>query len=528
MRDGLPKSAQRMSLAGEHALVAKVASRAGCALLATFSALVQAQTAGARPAGGQREFIVQPRASIAQTFTDNVDRSAAPVSDSITQLTAGLSFESNSARLRGYLDYGLSGLLYAQHGEKDTYQNALRAALGVDLIDNRARLDATASISQTALSAFGVQPNGSGLPGNNTTELRTLAVTPSFRGPLGPIVKYTALFGYTVSNAGNTVRGDSRAYNASVRFEPVSAGPLGWSIEASQMRSDFQAGRATESDRLIGTVKRKIHDLDLELSANGGIEMTDLASQQRQRYKNWGVGATWVPSERTRLAAQLDHRFFGRAHSLSLDYRTALTSWSISDSRNVSTSSNGSNGAGRGTVFDLYFAQFASIEPDPVKRTALVNSFLSSNGINPTTGVDTGFLRSGATVVRGQNAAVAYRSMRSAAVLVFTRSETERVAIAALSSDDLRDAAKIQMQSVTLNLSHRLTPTSSVNLGLSDQKTRGELTRQSTGQRQANLQYTTRLTSDGDLSVMARRTLYSKDLVHFDENTLVATYSHRF
>ena len=504
-----------------------LAQGAGCLLLATSGALAQAQSAGAGGVG-QRAFVVQPRASITQTFSDNVDLSAKSLSDSITQLTAGLSLESNSGRLRGFLDYGLSGLIYAQHSEKNSYQNALRASLGADLIDNRARLDATASISQTALSAFSVQPNGSGLPGNNVTELRTMTVTPSFRGPLGSVLKYTALFGYTVSNASNTDRGDSTAYNAAVRLEPASAGPLGWSIEATQTHSDFQVGRATEDDRLIGTVKRKIYDLDLELSANGGIELTDQASQQRQRYQNWGVGATWVPSDRTRLAAQMDHRFFGRSHALSFDYRTALTSWSISDSRNVSTSSNGANSAGRGTAFDLYFAQFAAIEPDPVRRTALVNSFLSSNGINPTTGVDTGFLRSGVTVVRSQNAAVAYRGLRSAAVLVFNRSETESAANAALGIDDLTGAARIKTQSIALNLSHRLTPMSSVNLALSDQKSRGEFANQSTGQRQANLQYTTRLTVDSDFSIMARRTLYSNNSVPFDENALVATYGHRF
>ena len=109
---------------------------------------------------------------------------------------------------------------------------------------------------------------------------------------------------------------------------------------------------------------------------------------QRKGYATYGAGAVWTPSPRTSLTANFDERSFGRTHNLSFEHRTALTTWRISDSRSVSTV-NGENGAGsRGTAYNLLFAQFASIEPDPVKRTDLVNSALLRSGINPTAGSD--------------------------------------------------------------------------------------------------------------------------------------------
>ena len=50
----------------------------------------------------------------------------------------------------------------------------------------------------------------------------------------------------------------------------------------------------------------------------------------------------------------------------------------ISSSRDVSDPSAGQPGHRLGTAYDLFYSQFASVEPDPTKRDQLVRSFLAT------------------------------------------------------------------------------------------------------------------------------------------------------
>ena len=56
--------------------------------------------------------------------------------------------------------------------------------------------------------------------------------------------------------------------------------------------------------------------------------------------------------------------------NLTVEHRTPRTVWSFVDGQDVNTTAgaNGTNSAR--TVFDLLYAQFASIAPDPAQRTA--------------------------------------------------------------------------------------------------------------------------------------------------------------
>jgi uncharacterized protein (PEP-CTERM system associated) len=302
----------------------------------------------------------------------------------------------------------------------------------------------------------------------------------------------------------------------------------GGALPATTNRSDYKAGRTTTDSRLFGTAYYPITDLDLRLSASAGAEITDLNSLQRQRYGTYGLGLVWTPSARTNLTANFDDRAFGRTHNLSFEHRTALTTWRISDVRSVSTP-NGETGAGsRGTAYNLLFAQFASIEPDPVKRADLVNSTLLRSGISPTTQINPSFLNSGVSLQDQQLVSVALRSVRSTAVLSYTRTTTRRIDNFTTAADDLSRSGAVHLQGFSLDLSHRLTPVSTVNLLVSDQRGNGDLSIQSNRQRLASLLYTLRPTERGSLSLGLRRSLYLSASNPYGETALFATFGTRF
>ena len=490
------------------------------------AACLQSGSWAAEAGDGARTLSLRPSLSVTQTASDNyrvtgVDRAY----DQITRLTAGVGLRAHTGTLNGYLDYSLSQLAYLRHRDRNTLQNLLNADLNADLAEGRVKIDVAASISQQAISAFAAQPGSSGLPQANSTEVRTLRVSPAFRGPVGAEMRYTAQLGYSLTDAKGSTAGDSNTASMLLHLEPTNKRRLGWAVDASHLRSDFKAGRLTSDDRLTGTLNLGLPLLDLDLSANAGAELTDLASAQRQRYNNWGIGAVWVPSAVTKLTAQFDHRFFGGSHSLIFEHRTPRTVWRLSDVRSLSTSSTQGSG-GQGTAYDLFYSQFASVEPDPVRRAALVSAFLTSRGIQP--GKEASFVRSAATLQRRQEASVAWRGVRNAVLLTFTQSLTERVDTVVNALDDLTKSSQVKLRGASLDLSHQLTPLSSVSLLLNSQQSDGTQANQHNRQRQMGLTYNLRPRADSSLVVGLRRALYESASLPYDETALFATYGIRF
>jgi uncharacterized protein (PEP-CTERM system associated) len=478
---------------------------------------------------GQRALVIQPNASVTQTFTDNYLLSgAAKSSDSISRLAVGVNLTGQTGLMQGHLEYTLSGSIYARHHDRNTTENALNASLSAELIENRAKVDASATMGRSAISAFGVQPSSGGLRNSNVTELRTVQVKPSFHGPLGAGLVYTAVLGLTATDAADTQIGDTVSSMASLHLGPASPGLITWSLDASHTKSDFKVGRLTEDNRVFGSLSSRLDALDLEVHANAGGEQTNMSSLRRETYRNWGGGMVWAPSPRTRVAADVDERFYGKSHSVSAEYRTPLTVWQWRDSRSLSTGTGQSSG-GQSTAFDLFFAQFASVEPDPVKRAELARAFLQSRGIDPGTTISTGSLNSAVTVQDQQSFSLAVQGVRDVLTVSATRGKTRRLDPIVGTPGDLANTDSITVRGLSLDLAHRLTTDASISLNLNSQQGHGELATQSNRQRQLGLNFTMRLTAQSSMALGWRRALYENaSTVPFDETAFFATFGLRF
>lgn len=480
-----------------------------------------AQTADAAPQ--PRRLALEPSASVTQTFTDNHDlRSSNPQADAITRLTAGIGFRGNTGAVRGYLDYALSSLTYARHSERNSLQNALSANLSADLIEDRLQLLAAANISRIAVSAFGVRPGGGADANSNTTELRSLRLTPTLRGPLGPGLRYTASLAHTITDSDSASNGDVTSNSANVRLEPSNPGKLRWALDASHLASDYKRGRSTQSDRVLGTLLLDLDILDLQLSATGGSERTNLASQDARNYRTWGLGLLWTPSPITRLSAEVDNRFFGRSHAFGLEYRTPRTAWTYRNARSLSTDDTRQLGL-RGPASQVLGILLGVPDSDP-----RVNSLLDLFSLNAADVISTGFLQSAVSLQNQQQLSAAWTGPRDAAVLVASRSKTRRVDTLSSAFDDLLRTAEVRLTSLTLNLSHRLTPLSALTVALSTQHSRGSTAQFSSRQAQAELQLTTRLTPQSVANVSLRHARYKTGQQPFDETAVTASYGIRF
>jgi uncharacterized protein (PEP-CTERM system associated) len=266
----------------------------------------------------------------------------------------------------------------------------------------------------------------------------------------------------------------------------------------------------------------------LRLGAHVGRERTDLAVLGGESLAIWGAQVEWLPTERTSLAATVEHRFFGTAHQLQFSHRTPRTVWAVSSSRDVSTTSQ--QGVGEfGSVYDLFFRQFASAEPDAIKRDLLVRTLLSVNGIDPNTVVISGFLASAATLRRSHSASLGLIGVRNTVTLRLSASRDQRADRLANVLDDLSSATEVRQHGLALDWAYRLSATSSVSAIASYQRSKGDTiaTARSTLKSLTAL-WTATLGPRSTASAGARHATFDSPSLPYDENSVFASFRLSF
>ncbi len=498
-------------------------------MLLAAAGAVHAQEASGQGAGAQRSAALTPRFSSTVTLTDNVQPGAA-IKDGavVVQLSPGLNFSSNAGRVRGFLDYSLNSISYLKSTASGSFQNALSAALTAEAIDNWAYVDLRGSISQQPISAFGVQSRDNSLSNHNRAEVWSLSVSPYVRGNLASVAHYETRVNLAKTNTRNSSVGDSTTRGAQFSLGGLSRGSLlNWSASALTQKVDFSQGRSNDNASTQATLTLDAHQ-DLQLSASGGRESNNYVSVNSQSNSTYGLGMNWTPSERTRLSAQVGHRFFGTVHSLSFEHRFARSIWRISDSKDVSTNTGQPGTASLGTNYDLFYALFASQVPDAAQRAIYTSNFLQQRGINPSAVAVGGFLSSAASLVRRQEVSYALSGVRDTVTLSATRSETRRLGQPADAQGDLANSNLVVQHGISLGLSHRLTPTSAANLTFSQQNTSGALVNQVSTLRSVLANWSATLGARTTVMLGARYMSYSATLNSYHEKAIYSSLTRLF
>ncbi len=496
---------------------------AGAAL--GIAALSAPAPAVAQEAAGGRTVAITPTFSATQTYTDSRRTSGFSGGEFITQLSPGLRLSSRSGRIQGSLSYSLNAAYYSEHPETRSLQNSLSAAFSAEAVEKWAYVDARASVTQQALSAFGQQTVANTAQANaNRTEVATVSVSPYVRGSLAGLANYEVRLNAGATNARDSIASDSTNASASVTLSSARPGAVfGWALIGSRQRVDFRAGRATDTDR-VNAALTATPAHDLQLSLNGGKESTNVGGFRRQNYDNWGWGARWTPTERTNVALQSDHRYFGNSHSLVFEHRMPRSVWRFSDSRNA-TSGSDPNGVGQPiTLYQLLFDVYASKYPDPVLREQFVLEALRFFGLNPNAIISGGLLTSAVTLQRRQDLSFALLGLRDTLNLQAFTSESRLLD----NPNNTPDDGPVRLLGGTGTLSHRLTPTASISLTGSRQKTLGTRTRRGNDLKSLALSWSGQLSRHASTSLGARYTVFNSDIDAYRETSVTASISLQF
>ena len=448
--------------------------------------------------------------------------------DVVLQVHPGVQMTVGSRRLRGTLDYGLNLIHHTNpvpgQGRADSLQNNLNAVLNAELIERWAYLDASATVAQQAISAYGQQSVDGVQSNTNRTEVSQLSIKPYARGNLAGWATYQVGLSADASHSKNGQAADSRSLGGNLTVGSSNAGALfGWSAQASQQRSSFSGGQATDNGRLTASLLFKPHP-EWSGSLRGGQETTAVGNVYSQTYSNWGGDVRWTPSARTTASLSADERYFGRAHQVLLEHRFPSSSVRFTSSRDVN---NAANGAGVGqptTMYQLFYAQFASVQPDPALRDQLVRATLLALHLDPNAVVAGGFANAGTTVQQRQDLSLTYVGLRSSYTVQAFTSDVRRLDTA----NEGFDTTPVRQDGWTTTWSYRLTPTSNVNLTGSRLRTQGTATQAGNQLKSAALNWSNQLSKYTATSVSARYSVFDGSINPYRESALSVTLTLRF
>jgi uncharacterized protein (PEP-CTERM system associated) len=440
----------------------------------------------------------------------------------IAEVTPSIALQSRSGRVVGSLEYGLQLIERSRREPSSDAVNRLAARFSAEAVPRHLFLEGAASIAQQSSSPFGLQTVSASVNDNpNRAEVGTASLSPVLRGVIGGAVTAEARLNVSSTNTRDSLTGDSTQTGGAVLLSSMVPGTfVSWGLTAQSLETDFRVGRTTRTESATASLGWQA-DADLSLSLRGGTETQNVQELQSQRTSTWGVGATWRPSPRTRLQANLDDRFFGRGYGVVAEYRLPRTSFSWSSTRDTSNSGGTIEPL---TQFDLFMGLLAAEFPDPAAREVAVRNLLTSLGLDPLAVGRPGFVLSSVSLVERHQFGWAWSGQRLNLGVQAFRSTTTAIdtGLSAVEREPVR------LSSYGINLGYRLTPTSSLVASGSRQMTQATATQPSNDLKSASLTWSEQVGRRTVASLSARYTVFNSTATPYREAQLSAAVAMRF
>jgi uncharacterized protein (PEP-CTERM system associated) len=446
-------------------------------------------------------------------------------SEITTQVRPGFQFFSRSGAVRGSVSYGLGLINRSRRSPESETSHSLSAALTGQLLENRAFIDVSATVGKQSISAFG-QQSAEATQGDNPNlqEVGTLSISPVLRGNVGGV----ALFDLRLTAAGTNTRrslaGDSTSTGGTLSLSSPGRNALvGWNVVASQTTTDFRTAGDSSNERVVATVTAT-PDVDLFLSLRAGRETTNIGVTGSQAYDNWGGSLRWTPTPRTHAEFNTDRRFFGRGHNITLAHRFPLSSLRFTSARDISLNTSPRGVGQPQTLYDQFYEQFASQQPDEALRRQFVLSFLEGLGLDPNAAVGGGGINAGPTIQERNDLAWTWTLRRLTMAVQAFASKTTLVQ----EEGAIPTGANPRQRGYNGTLSYRLTPTASVNLTGSRLMTKPTETQSGTDLKSLSASFSDRISRKATLGLNARYTVFNSVLNGYREAAVSASLGMRF
>jgi uncharacterized protein (PEP-CTERM system associated) len=490
--------------------------------------LVLAGTSAAAHAG---DWTIVPSIVVNETLTNNVFLSGTnPTSDSVTGIAPGISIDGKGDRASLRLNYVITQYLYARETQENNHQSALRATGTLEAIEDWLFIDATGTISQQYLSAFGAVSPSSANVDRNRTETSSYSLSPYLKGRLLGWADYRLRYqAATTSSQSNLAPNlDTRTWsggvNGSTRWNHIT-----WALDASDQKSDYETGRDYQASNYGVTLAYRFSP-QFQASLIGGRESNDYVSLDQQTNYTRGFGFDWTPSQRTQLTAIVKNRFFGTGWDVNFSHRRPRSMISFRSSKDVSLQPPGVGNTGQGSNYDNFYSIIAATNPDlsPAEIGAQTAQLLVDRGIPADGTVVNGYLDDRPNVRNLQQLTAALMGARNTVTFTATRSEQQGLSLINGLTNNFSTQGRILQVGYGLIWAHQLTGLSSLSMSFNQQRSSTFVANSpETTTSGGYLLFSTRFTPKTTANIGARRVI-SSGVTSYTENALTGALSHSF
>lgn len=474
---------------------------------------------------------IQPEIGLIETFTDNAALAPPTLAKNswVTEIAPSIHIEHLGGRASVLLDYRLRSTYYTNQTRLNSNQNFLNASSTFEAVENWLYIDARSSITQQNRSAFdSAQIQNTSTIDRNRIETNTYQISPYIRGRFADVAIYQLRLNGTETRTNDVAFPDTRTREwIGVVSNAGNTAQWGWLVSGNALdvrNSDL----GNKQDNRIRASAIYAFSRQLKFSAIGGYERSDFATAEARSTSTRGAGIEWLPTDRTKLSAMRERRFFGDAYNFAFTHRTPLTAWKFVTTKDAVVLPNTLTTVTPGSVYELLYDVLATSVPDPAARTQAVRRRLQESAAAENGNFSSAFLTLRPFVSQNSEGSVALLGARNTVTLTFSRREQRDLASTSL-SPQLQNTDVLQ-RNWNVSWAHRLSPVTTVTATFTRLRTESlSLAQTESKQRAESIVLTTRLSPKTSASLALRR-------VHFDntalnsylENALAGTILMRF
>lgn len=477
---------------------------------------------------------ITPTLAVNVTATDNLNLSQSNAQNSlITNIAPGLSIDGSGGRAKLRLNYTMNNLFYTADGNNNQTQNSLNAFGTLEAVENWLFIDAAGNIFQQAVSPFGAAPLSSSINtnvNNNITETSTYQISPYIRGSFGSFADYQLRYSLssTGSQAGNSYDSTTQTWLGSLQGNTRLAS-LGWSAHINTVSTDQGNLRTKEDNRVNVALTYQVNP-QFQVSLIGGREEQNFDSFNKQSNNSNGYGLAWSPTERTKMEFKRVNRFFGPSNTFNFSHRTARTAWTMSASKEATSTQNQGNvglGANNDLLVTIFSADPRCSSLTPAQRDACANNLALNS---PSANLQGGFQTNQAVVQQLRLISFALLGVRNTVTFSATQNNTQNLSVfnQVLPIASGPSQNNVDQLAASVNWSHQLTPLSTLGATFARSNSKGTgLNNLETTQQLMSLSFLTQLGPKTSAGLNARR-VTADGTTNYTENALTATLFHKF
>jgi uncharacterized protein (PEP-CTERM system associated) len=306
-------------LAAARMKIPPVTSPRGAVWLVACAGIIGAGAWDPAPAAQWR---IQPRVTVDETWSDNVNLSGSNAQhDFITQVTPGVVVRGQGGRVTLDLDYQLGLVHYARGNGSRRFDHRLQADGTAELLKQRFFVDFSSTAGLVNTSSTGVQAVDAVSAGGNTESFYTYSVNPYLVHHFGRYADGRVGVEHArVSNsdsASSTINGVSVSFTSGRVFTT-----LPWTLDAGITRTSNSTGNDAETRYLDGSVTYAF-TRRYRVRLNAGYEDNDLVGVGGDASGlTWRVTGIWTPTPRTDVEVGYGKRYFGNSFSVDASHRS--------------------------------------------------------------------------------------------------------------------------------------------------------------------------------------------------------------